>query len=144
MVRVYPMVSTRRAPVHLLPSPSRAKLQVMLALFSFPSGELVLILAMVLMLVGARRISDLRRGLRRGLFEFRKRVVDAIDGEASDAGRSAGGIFGKAAFQAMTPDNQVAELYNPGREEPERKKSKGWRAKFWSWLSECFLPRHVE
>ena len=43
---------------------------------------------------------------------------------ASDAGRSVGGIYGKAAAQALTPDNQVAELYDPavlGKEQSRRR-----------------------
>ena len=46
--------------------------------------------------------------------------VRALYEEAGEAGRSLGGIYGKPAAQALTPDNQVAELYEPGVLEEER------------------------
>ena len=66
---------------------------VMLALFGLGGWEIVLILAVVLILLGARRLPGLGRGLRVGIFEFRKatrEVTDEIDGAASEAGRSVG------------------------------------------------------
>ena len=89
---------------------------VMLALFGLGGAEIILLLALVLILLGARWIPDLNRGLGRGIFEFRratKEVKDEIDEAASDAGRSVGGIYGKPAAEALTPENQVAELYEP-------------------------------
>ena len=71
---------------------------------------------MVLILFGARWLPELSRGLGRGIFEFRKatkEVTDEIDGAASDAGQSVGGIYGKPAAEALTPENQLAELYEP-------------------------------
>jgi len=87
----------------------------MLALSGWGQGEIVLVLAVVLILFGARRLPELSRGLGRGIFEFRKAtrdVTDEIDEAASEAGRSVGGIFGKPAAEALTPDNRVAELYD--------------------------------
>jgi hypothetical protein len=40
-------------------------------------------------------------------------VTFVRDRPAHDAGKSAGGIFGKPAAEALTPDNQTAELYDP-------------------------------
>jgi sec-independent protein translocase protein TatA len=120
-----------------------AETVVMLALFNLGGGEIVLILLLVLILFGSRKLPELGRGLRRGIFEFReasKQVTDEIDEAASEAGRSVGGIYGKAAAQALTPDNQVAELYNPGRPEDEtqpRKRCKGMIKgimKLWWWI----------
>lgn len=88
----------------------------MLALFNLGSPEFILILALVLILLGARNLPGLGRGLRRGILEFNeavKQVGAAADGEASEAGRSVAGIYGKGAAQALTSDNQVAELYDP-------------------------------
>src|SRR6266849_2469151 len=99
-----------------------AETLVILALFNLRGGEIVLVLLLVLILFGSRKLPELGRGLRRGIFEFReatKQVTDEIDEAASEAGRSVGGVYGKAAAQALTPDNQVAELYNPGRPEDE-------------------------
>jgi Sec-independent protein translocase protein TatA len=78
-------------------------------LFNLGGGEIILILALVLILVGAKKLPDLAKGLRLGIFEFRNRVDD----EATEAGRSLGSIYGKPAAEALTHDNHVAELYDP-------------------------------
>jgi sec-independent protein translocase protein TatA len=84
-------------------------MQPFFGLFNWGGGEIILILAIVLILLGAKRLPDLAKGIGRGLFQFRK----AIDDEATEAGRSVGGIYGKPAGQALTTENQVAELYDP-------------------------------
>ena len=71
--------------------------------------EIVLILAVVLILLGAKKLPDLSRGLHRGIFQFQK----ALDDQAHEAGKSIGGIYSKPAAEALTPDNQTAELYDP-------------------------------
>src|SRR5262245_28062567 len=71
--------------------------------------ELVLILAVVLILLGVRRLPDIMKGFGDGLSHFR----DEMDTQAHDTGRSVGGVFGKPAAEALTPDNQTAELYDP-------------------------------
>ena len=78
-------------------------------MFGLGGWELVLILAVILLLFGARKLPDLSRGLRDGLSAFRRE----LDEEAQDAGKSLGGIYGKPAAEALTPGNQVAELYDP-------------------------------
>jgi sec-independent protein translocase protein TatA len=82
---------------------------VTLATFNLGGGEIILVLALVFILFGPRKLPDLARGLGRGISLFGK----SIDEESEDAGRSGGGIYGKPAAQAITPDNQVAELYDP-------------------------------
>ena len=72
-------------------------------------GEVVLILAVLLILLGAKRLPEIMRGMGNGMSEFRKE----LDRQAHDAGKSAGGIFGKPAAEALTPDNQTSELYDP-------------------------------
>jgi TatA/E family protein of Tat protein translocase len=100
---------------------------LMLALFSLGGGEIIVILAIVLILFGAKKLPELARGLGQGLSSFRQ----AVDDEASETGRSLGGIYGKPAAQALTPDNQVAELYDHTAfwEEQESRQSKHilWR-----------------
>jgi len=100
---------------------------LMLALFSLGGGEIIIILAIVLILFGAKKLPELARGAGQGLSSLR----EAVNDEASEAGRSAGGIYGKPAAQALTPDNQVAELYDHAafREEQESRQSKHslWR-----------------
>jgi Sec-independent protein translocase protein TatA len=78
-------------------------------LFNLGGGEIILCLALPFILFEAKILPELTKGLGRGFFEFRK----AIDDEATDAGRSLGGIYGKPAAEALTHDNQVAELYDP-------------------------------
>ena len=70
----------------------------MFALF-FGGWEACLILAVILILFSFRKSLD---GLPKEL-----------DQEAHDAGESLGGIYGKRGAQALTPDNQIAELYDP-------------------------------
>jgi sec-independent protein translocase protein TatA len=81
----------------------------MQVLSGWGGGEIVLILALILILFGAKKLPELVKGLRQGLLEFRK----ATDDVATEAGHSLGGIYGKPANEALTPDNQVAELYDP-------------------------------
>jgi sec-independent protein translocase protein TatA len=86
------------------------------ALFSLGGGEVILVLALILILRGAKRFPDIKRGLGEGLSEFRKHLAmfpKELDQEAHGAGESLGGIYGKPAAQALTPDNQTAELYDP-------------------------------
>lgn len=105
---------------------------LLLGYFNLGGGEIILILALVLILFGAKKLPELAQGLGRGIEKFR----DAVDDEASQAGRSAGGIYGKRAAQALTPDNQVAELYNPRvfkrKERPSGRASlKAWFLRLW-------------
>jgi sec-independent protein translocase protein TatA len=71
--------------------------------------EVLLILAVLLILLGAKNLPEITRGMGEWMSEFRKE----LDREAHDAGKSAGGIFGKPAAEALTPDNQTGELYDP-------------------------------
>src|SRR5205823_4316554 len=81
---------------------------LMLAGF-FGGWEMVLILAVVLILVGAKRLPGVGKGLGEGFRRFRKE----LDDQAYGAGESLGGIYGKPAAEALTPDNQTSELYDP-------------------------------
>ena len=104
--------------------------QLMLAAF-IGGWEVALILAVVLILLGAKRLPEIAKGLGDGLCHFRKE----IDGQAHDAGESLGGIYGKPAAQALTPDNQTAELYDPAVLQEQHAKGHGsWfrkRVTFW-------------
>ena len=79
----------------------------MLALLA--GWELVLILGVILVLLGARHLPWIARGFGEGLSQFRKE----FDEQAHQAGESLGGIYGKPAAEALTPENQTAELYDP-------------------------------
>src|SRR5258706_8879692 len=110
-----------------------AETSALLAIFNLGGGEIILILALVLILIGARKLP----GSSRGIFEFFqaiKHVRDEIDEQASEAGRSVGGIYGKPAAQALTPDNHVAELYDPPvlqPKTPRRRRTIKVLRKFW-------------
>jgi len=82
----------------------------------FGRWEIFLILAVILILFCAKKLPELARGLGEGFDEFRKSCDDVreeLDQHAGDAGKSLGGIYGKPAAEALTTDNQVAELYDP-------------------------------
>jgi Sec-independent protein translocase protein TatA len=89
--------------------------------------EIVLILSVVLILLGAGKALDLMRG-------------KSVGREAHDAGRSIGGIFGKRATEALTPDNRVAELYNPAAfEKHAEHRRRGLFGLFTKWIRRCAL-----
>lgn len=79
----------------------------------FGGWEIVLILAVVLIFLGGRKIPEIMRGLRAGRVQVWQNLLELLDGDAHSAGRSVGGVYGKAAAQALTPDNLTAELYDP-------------------------------
>jgi sec-independent protein translocase protein TatA len=56
----------------------------MLALFSLGGGEIVLILALVLILFGAKKLPELAKGLGQGIKEFKKATKEVTD-EVSNA-----------------------------------------------------------
>jgi len=51
----------------------------LLGLFNLGGGEIVLILALVLILFGARKLPELAKGLGQGIKEFKKASRDAVD-----------------------------------------------------------------
>jgi sec-independent protein translocase protein TatA len=117
-------------------------------LADIPGGwEIVLILTVVLVLYGARTLPDIRRGLGKGFFEFRKSLGNLpaeLDQNAHDAGESLGGIYGKPAAQALTPVNQVAELYNPAAFGKWRRKNRAWLKRwhqFWKRIWRSVVKR---
>jgi sec-independent protein translocase protein TatA len=110
-------------------------MQPFVGMFNLGGDEIILILAVILILFGGKKLPELAKGLGQGLFEFRRR----IDDEASEAGRSLGGIYGKAATEALSPDNQVAELYDPACLENNSEPQK--RSNFFSTLLAKFLVR---
>ena len=81
--------------------------RLMVALLGGP--EIIGILAVILILYAAGRLPDLLDRLRGSFSES----LGAFDEASHDVGKELGGIFGKHASQALTPDNQTAELYDP-------------------------------
>ena len=52
----------------------------MLALFNLGGGEIILILAIVLILFGAKKLPELAKGLGQGIKEFKKATLNASEG----------------------------------------------------------------
>ena len=48
-------------------------------LFNLGGGEIVLVLALVLILFGARKLPELAKGLGQGIKEFKKASREAVD-----------------------------------------------------------------
>jgi len=106
--------------------------------------EIDLILAVVLILFGAKRLPELARGLGQGLRQFRRETMklpEELDEGASDAGRSLGGIYGKPAYEALTADNQTAEIYDPAIMRDRQKP--GWGAQNAGFLGWRRLYRRI-
>jgi len=77
-------------------------MNTMLALFDLGGGQILLILALILIFFGARRIPELAKGLGQGIKEFKKatrEVTDEIHNAADD----------KPAPPANTQPRQIAE-----------------------------------
>jgi sec-independent protein translocase protein TatA len=51
----------------------------MFAIFNLGGGEIVVILALILILFGAKRIPDLAKGLGQGIKEFKKATREVTD-----------------------------------------------------------------
>jgi len=56
------------------------QLNPMLAIFNLGGGEIILILAIVLILFGARKLPELAKGLGQGIKEFKKAAHNASEG----------------------------------------------------------------
>ncbi len=54
-------------------------MKVMFALFNLGGGEIILILALVLILFGAKKLPELAKGLGTGIKEFKKATRDVTD-----------------------------------------------------------------
>ena len=51
----------------------------MLGLFNLGGGEIILILALILILFGARKLPELAKGLGQGIKEFKKATKEVTD-----------------------------------------------------------------
>ena len=55
-------------------------MSIMLGLFNVGGGEIILILAVVLILFGAKKLPELAKGLGQGIREFKKGTDNASEG----------------------------------------------------------------
>jgi TatA/E family protein of Tat protein translocase len=102
--------------------------------FQIDGGEIVLLLAIILVVFGASRLRKFMRGLGKGMRD----MDDGVFNEAIEAGKSVGGILGKPAAEALTPDNQTAELYDPAafrrgqkRDGQMKNDQESWLGRLW-------------
>ena len=54
-------------------------MNTLLALFNLGGGEIILILALILILFGARKLPELAKGLGQGIKEFKKATREVTD-----------------------------------------------------------------
>jgi len=55
-------------------------MNIMLGLFNLGGGEIILILAIILILFGAKKLPELAKGLGQGIREFKKATQNASEG----------------------------------------------------------------
>src|SRR5215831_4559742 len=55
-------------------------MNIMLGLFNLGGGEIILILAIILILFGAKKLPELAKGLGQGIKEFKKATHNASEG----------------------------------------------------------------
>jgi len=91
---------------------------ITLALFNLGGGEIILVLALILILFGARRLPDLGRGLGTGIDEFRHatrevsgEIRGALEGDDEEPKKQSGVVY-----EALTHDNLTAEFVYPTKE----------------------------
>ena len=94
--------------------------------------EVAAIVTVVAIIVFGKGLPGLAAGLARGISEF----DDALGNQAHHLGRNVGGIFGKTASEAITPENEVAELYKPGAFE---KRQRTWLERVTRWWKRLVL-----
>ena len=82
-----------------------------LGLLIVGAGILILALMMFFSLAEQRPpLSQLAARICEELLKAFIRIIKGFDQGANEAGRSLGGIYGKPAAQALTPDNQTASF----------------------------------
>jgi sec-independent protein translocase protein TatA len=79
----------------------------MFGLFNLGGGEVVLLLALVLILFGAKKLPELAKGLGQGIKEFKKATREVTD-EVSAAMEEQ-----PAAPKRLTPSNPPADTQPP-------------------------------
>ena len=114
-------------------------MSVLVAIFGLGGWEIVLLVSVILVLFGARRLPELARGLRLGMHEFRNGSRE-LDQEAMDAGESLGGIYGKPAAEGLTTDNETAEYYDEPWRQPSKNGTAWWK-KLWRRVCAVFVRR---
>ena len=95
-----------------------------LALFNLGGGEIILILALILILFGARKLPELAKGLGQGIKEFKKatrEVTDEINASADDSHYTPPPPKRIEEPAVKTDSSHAAEQPVPHSTEPEKK-----------------------
>ena len=66
--------------VTLILNSTNSHMNIMLGLFNLGGGEIILILAIILILFGAKKLPELAKGLGQGIREFKKATQNASEG----------------------------------------------------------------
>ncbi len=86
-------------------------MNVMFGLFNLGGGEIILILALILILFGARKLPELAKGLGQGIKEFKKATREVSE-EVTAAGGARRKPFKKAVLPVVSLTCRgVLELY---------------------------------
>jgi sec-independent protein translocase protein TatA len=95
-----------------------SSMNVMFGLFNLGGGEIILILALVLILFGAKKLPELAKGLGTGIKEFKKATREVTD-EVSHAMDEPP----PQPRRLPTPPTQTAELDQPAQTVPQNQGS---------------------
>ena len=87
-------------------------MNTMFALFDLGGGQILLILALILIFFGARRIPELAKGLGQGIKEFKKATKEVTD-EIQNAQTETPPASKPAAATPAPPAATVAQNSNP-------------------------------
>jgi sec-independent protein translocase protein TatA len=81
-------------------------MNVMFGLFNLGGGEIILVLALVLILFGARKLPELAKGLGQGIKEFKKATREVTDEIQSSMDEPPAKRLPPADAQAQAPSQQ--------------------------------------
>jgi len=88
-------------------------MNIMLGLLNLGGGEIILILALILILFGAKKLPELAKGLGQGIKEFKKATDNASEGVREAMAQSAPGApqrLPPATSSSTAPDYAVSPV----------------------------------
>ena len=88
-------------------------MNTMFGFFSFGGGEVIVILALALLLFGAKKLPELAKGLGQGIKEFKKATREVTD-EAHNAMEDTPQPAKKLPSQSAQPESQQTVPQSPG------------------------------
>jgi sec-independent protein translocase protein TatA len=86
-------------------------MNIMFGLFNLGGGEIILILALVLILFGAKKLPELAKGLGTGIKEFKKATRDVTE-EVTNA-------MDETPQQRRLPPTPITPVQSPQTEQPQ-------------------------